>query len=31
MSYKTLLVEHDDGVLTVTLNRPDVHNAFNDS
>lgn len=28
--YKTLLVEHADGVLTVTLNRPDVHNAFND-
>ena len=30
MSYKTLLVELDDGVLTVTLNRPEVHNAFND-
>jgi methylglutaconyl-CoA hydratase len=30
MSYNTLLVEHDDGVLTVTLNRPEVHNAFND-
>ena len=29
-AYKTLLVEHADGVLTVTLNRPDVHNAFND-
>lgn len=28
--YKTLLVEHSNGVLTVTLNRPDVHNAFND-
>ena len=28
--YKTLLVELADGVLTVTLNRPDVHNAFND-
>ncbi|HSP16897.1 MAG TPA: enoyl-CoA hydratase-related protein [Thermoanaerobaculia bacterium] len=28
--YKTLLVEESDGVLTVTLNRPDVHNAFND-
>lgn len=28
--YKTLLVEADDGVLNVTLNRPDVHNAFND-
>ena len=30
MSYKTLLVESADGVLTVTLNRPAVHNAFND-
>lgn len=30
MAYSTLLVEHDDGVLTVTLNRPEVHNAFND-
>jgi methylglutaconyl-CoA hydratase len=30
MAYQTLLVEHADGVLTVTLNRPDVHNAFND-
>ncbi|HEV7426603.1 MAG TPA: enoyl-CoA hydratase-related protein [Thermoanaerobaculia bacterium] len=30
MTYKTLLVEEADGVLTVTLNRPDVHNAFND-
>ena len=30
MSYKTLLVELADGVLNVTLNRPDVHNAFND-
>jgi methylglutaconyl-CoA hydratase len=30
MSYKTLLVDEADGVLTVTLNRPDVHNAFND-
>ena len=30
MSYKTLLVELEDGVLTVTLNRPEVHNAFND-
>lgn len=28
--YKTLLVEPGNGVLTVTLNRPDVHNAFND-
>ena len=30
MSDQTLLVEESDGVLTVTLNRPDVHNAFND-
>jgi len=29
-SYKTLLLEETDGVLSVTLNRPDVHNAFND-
>ncbi len=30
MTYKTLLVEEGDGVLFVTLNRPEVHNAFND-
>lgn len=30
MAYKTLGVELADGILTVTLNRPDVHNAFND-
>ncbi|GAC1430817.1 MAG: enoyl-CoA hydratase-related protein [Thermoanaerobaculia bacterium] len=30
MSYRTLLVEEADGAVTVTLNRPDVHNAFND-
>ncbi|MEA2165739.1 MAG: methylglutaconyl-CoA hydratase [Thermoanaerobaculia bacterium] len=30
MNYRTLLVEESDGVLSVTLNRPDVHNAFND-
>jgi methylglutaconyl-CoA hydratase len=30
MAYNTLLVELRDDVLTVTLNRPDVHNAFND-
>ncbi|MCU1347038.1 MAG: Enoyl-CoA hydratase/isomerase [Acidobacteria bacterium] len=30
MAYKTLLVDETDGVLSVTLNRPDVHNAFND-
>jgi methylglutaconyl-CoA hydratase len=30
MAYNTLQVELGDGVLTVTLNRPEVHNAFND-
>jgi methylglutaconyl-CoA hydratase len=30
MTYKTLLVEEVAGVLNVTLNRPEVHNAFND-
>ena len=30
MAYNTLRVEHSDGVLTVTLQRPEVHNAFND-
>jgi len=30
MSYKTLLVDDAAGVITVTPNRPDVHNAFND-
>ena len=34
MTYNTLLLDETDaegdGVLTVTLNRPDVHNAFND-
>jgi methylglutaconyl-CoA hydratase len=30
MTFKTLLVEEADGVVSVTLNRPDVHNAFND-
>ena len=30
MTYKTLLVEERDGVVTVALNRPEVHNAFND-
>jgi methylglutaconyl-CoA hydratase len=29
-NYKNLLVDEMEGVLTVTLNRPDVHNAFND-
>jgi len=30
MAYNTLQFELRDDVLTVTLNRPDVHNAFND-
>jgi len=30
MAYKTLLVELVDGVLNVSLHRPEVHNAFND-
>jgi methylglutaconyl-CoA hydratase len=30
MTYKTLAVDEQDGVVSVTLNRPDVHNAFND-
>jgi methylglutaconyl-CoA hydratase len=30
MAYNTLLVELTDGVLNVSLNRPEVHNAFND-
>ena len=30
MAYKTLRVELSDQVLSVTLDRPDVHNAFND-
>lgn len=30
VSYKTLLVEEVGDVLSVTLNRPEVHNAFND-
>ncbi len=28
--YKTILLARDDGLATVTLNRPEVHNAFND-
>jgi enoyl-CoA hydratase len=31
MSYDTLLYELDQGVATVTLNRPDVHNAMNEA
>ena len=30
MTFKTILVEEQDGLLEVTLNRPEVHNAFND-
>ncbi len=29
MSYSTIITEKKDGVLTITLNRPDVMNAFN--
>lgn len=29
-SFETLLVERDQGVTTVTLNRPELHNAFNE-
>ncbi len=29
-AYKFLLYHHDNGVVTVTLNRPDVYNALND-
>lgn len=28
-SYKTLLAEHKEAVARITLNRPEVHNAFN--
>src|SRR5436190_24376852 len=31
MAYDSLLVDLNDGVLTVTLNRAEVHNAFNDA
>jgi methylglutaconyl-CoA hydratase len=31
MAYKTLQVALSDGILTVTLDRPDVHNAFNEN
>ncbi|HEX9982250.1 MAG TPA: enoyl-CoA hydratase-related protein [Thermoanaerobaculia bacterium] len=30
MTFNTLLVEEAEGILSVTLNRPDVHNAFNE-
>lgn len=29
--YDTLLIERDQGVTTVTLNRPELHNAFNEA
>ena len=31
MTYSTLELTHADGVATVWLNRPEVHNAFNDT
>ena len=30
MSFKLLKCENSQGVATVTLNRPEIHNAFND-
>src|SRR5436305_14216171 len=30
MTYNTLLIDEGNDVLTVTLNRSEVHNAFND-
>ena len=31
MSYETLLVDAKDGVASVTLNRPEVRNAFDEA
>ena len=31
MSYETLLATEQDGVLTITLNRPDSYNACNEA
>lgn len=31
MTYKTLIVKKESGVLQITLNRPEVRNAFNDT
>ena len=31
MTYETIVVDIADGVATVTLNRPDVLNAFNEA
>ncbi len=30
-TYSTLLIERDQGVTTITLNRPELHNAFNEA
>ncbi len=30
MTYQTLLYEKRNGILTITMNRPEVHNAFNE-
>lgn len=30
MNYKTILIENKNQISTLTLNRPDVHNAFNE-
>ncbi|HCN04978.1 MAG TPA: 2-(1,2-epoxy-1,2-dihydrophenyl)acetyl-CoA isomerase, partial [Bacteroidetes bacterium] len=31
MTYETLLVTNDNGILTITLNRPDSYNAVNEA